>query len=82
MYSGYVEHSVAYRFCVLQSDVFDCNTIIDSLFDKISHALIKINNEIISNEELKRSKKPRKLYICFGDEFQNFFLDNEPSTFF
>ena len=27
---GYVEHSVAYRFLVLKSDMHDCNTIIET----------------------------------------------------
>lgn len=53
MLIGYVEHSVAYRFLVLKSNVLDCNTIIETknveffeyiypLFDKISHSSLNI----------------------------------------
>ena len=83
IFIGYTKYSVAYRFLVLRSDVFDCNTIIEtknvgffkhifSLSNKISHAPVEINKEITSNEELKRSKRQRKEFSC-GNDFQHFF---------
>jgi hypothetical protein len=69
MFIGYVEHSVAYCFLILKSDVLDSNTIIETknveffghifpLSDKSSHVFV---NRVVedSSEEL-RSKKPRK----------------------
>ena len=94
MLIGYAEHSAAYRFLVLKSDVLDVNTIIEtknaeffehifSLYDKISHAPVERENESTSNiEELRRSKKPRKEYFSYENDFQTFLVDNEPSNYF
>ena len=94
MLIGYAEHSVAYRFLVLKSDVLDCNTIIETknaeffenIFppcDKISHAPVERENESTSNiEELRRSKRPRKEYFSYGNDFQTFLVDNEPLNYF
>ena len=84
MFIGYAEHSVAYRFLVLRSDVLDCNTIIETknaeffehifpLSNKISHAPVEINKETTSNKELRRSKKPRKEF-SMGMIFKPFLL--------
>ncbi|XP_059284843.1 protein transport protein SEC24 C-like [Lycium ferocissimum] len=86
-------NSAAYRFLVLKSDVLDCNTIIETknaeffehifpLSDKISHPHVERSNEITSNEELRRSKRPRKEYFSYGNDFQTFLVDNEPSNYF
>ena len=80
MFIKYAEKSVAY-FLVVKSGVLSCNTIIEtkndeffelvfSLSDKISH---ERNNENISNEELWRSKRPRKEYFSYGNEASNYF---------
>jgi len=93
MLIGYAEHSAAYRFFVLKSDVLDCNTIIETknaeffeyiypLSDKNFHTPVETNREITSNEELRRSKRPRKEYFSYGNDFQTFLVDNEPSNYF
>ncbi|KAF3667319.1 putative anthocyanidin 3-O-glucosyltransferase 2-like [Capsicum annuum] len=94
MLIGYVEHSAAYRFLVLKSDVLDVNTLIEiknaeffehifSLCDKISHAPVERENKSTSNiEELRRSKRPRKEYFSYGNDFQTFLVDNEPLNYF
>lgn len=94
MLIGYVEHSVAYRFLVSKSDVFDCNTIIETknveffehiflLCDRISHAPVKKNNENTSNiEELRRSKRPRKEYFSYRNYLQTFLVDSEQLNYF
>ncbi|XP_075108911.1 uncharacterized protein LOC142180744 [Nicotiana tabacum] len=69
MLIGYAEHSAAYRFLVLKSDVLDYNTIIEiknaeffeyiyPLSDKISHTPVETNSEITYNEELRRMSTP------------------------
>ena len=71
IFNGYTEYSDAHRFLVIRNDAIDCKTIIEtknaeffghifSLSNKISHASIEINREMTFNEELKRSKRPRK----------------------
>ena len=94
MLIGYAEHSAAYRFLVLKSDVLDCNTIIEtknaeffeqnfSLCFKNSNTPVERNNETISTiEELRRSKRPRKEYFSYGNDFQTFLVDGEPLNYF
>jgi hypothetical protein len=90
MFIGYVEHSTAYRFRVLKSDVLDSNTIIETknieffehifpLSDKNSHAL---ENRVIedSSEGLRRSKKSRKK-IIFWNDFYTCVIENDPLIF-
>jgi len=83
MLIGYAEHSATYKFLVLKSDALDCNTIIETknteffehiflLSDKISHTPVETNSEITSNEELRRSKKPRKEYFFMEMIFKLF----------
>ena len=91
MFIGYAEHSAAYRFLVLSSNVLDCNTIIETnnaefcehiflLNREISHASIENNREINSDEELRRSKRTRKEFN-FGNDFCTYLVDNDPLTF-
>ena len=91
MFIGYVEHSTAYIFLVLKSYILDCTTIIEtmnakflkhifSLSNKISHALVEINREITSNEELRRRKRLKKEF-SYGNDSQTFLVDNNPLTY-
>ena len=56
MFIGYAQHSIAYRFLVLPSDVLACNTIVETknaklfehiypLFEKISHVPVNKNTD-------------------------------------
>lgn len=90
MLIGYAEHSTAYRFLV----VLDSKTIIETknaeffehtfpLSDKISHVPVERDNEPIPNiEELRRSKRPRKDFFSYGNDFQTFLVNNEPLNYF
>ena len=42
---------------------------------------MRVLTEITSNEELRRSKRPRKEF-SYGNEFQTFLVDNDPLTYF
>lgn len=93
MLIGYAEHNVAYRFLVLKSDVLDSNIIIEIknteffehiflLSDKIFHAPVERNSVTISNvEDLRRSKRPKKEYFSYENDFQTFLVENEPSNY-
>lgn len=82
----YVEHSVAYRFLVLRSDVLDCNIIIETknveyfehifpLCDNTSHETVERHNENASNiEKLRRTKKPRENIFLMKIIFKLFML--------
>ena len=42
---------------------------------------MRVLTEITSNEELRRSKRPRKEF-SYGNDFQTFLVDNDPLTYF
>ena len=75
MFIGYAEHSAAYRFLVLKSDVLDCNTIVETKnaeffehiyplkTENISHVPISKKKVKSSIEDLRRSKRQRKKFF-------------------
>lgn len=73
MFTGYAQNNITYRFFMLKSDEFDYNTIIETknaeffepIFlpsNKASHAHVETVVEDF-NEELRRSKRPRKKFF-------------------
>jgi len=91
LFLGYVEHSVAYRFLVLKSDVIEHNTIVETknveFFEhifplKVSETpeqCIDNNNDAMC-EVLRRSKRQRK-ENSFGHDFYTYLVENDPTRF-
>ena len=90
MFIGYAEHSAAYRFLVLKSEVLDCSIIIETKNDEFFEHNFPLISENISatstqnslndsNEELRRSKRQRK-ETSFGNDFYTYLVDNDPIT--
>ncbi len=91
MFIGYAEHSAAYRFLVLRSDVLDCNTIIETKNAEFFEHIFPLKKEKISRaptdenipehqvEDLRRSKRKRK-ESSFGHDFYTYLVD-DPITF-
>ena len=88
IFIGYAEHSAAYRFLVLKSEVLDCNTIIETKNAEFFEHNFPLKSENISeastqnslndsNEELRRSKRQRK-ETSFGNDFYTYLVDNDP----
>jgi len=91
MFLGYAEHSVAYRFLVVKSDVIEHNTIVETknveFFEhifplKVSGTLEQSidNNKDAMCEVLRRSKRQRK-ETSFGDDFYTYMVENDPTSF-
>lgn len=97
LFIGYAEHSAAYRFLVLKSDVLDHNTIIESknadFFENIFPLKSKVDrlvaelpasSYIVPIEESKiepRRSKRTRKPTNLGDDFFTYLLDNDPLTF-
>ena len=91
MFLGYAEHSAAYRFLVLKSDVNEHNTIVETKnVDFFEHIFrLKVNDIVeqpIDNnsdamcEGLRRSKRQRK-EISFEDDFYTYLVENDRTSF-
>ena len=97
MFIGYAENSVAYRFLVFKSDVWDHNTIIETknveffehiypLKEKISHTPI-FNNALINNNRIDEThieeirSKRQRKETSFRNEFLTYLVDNDPITY-
>jgi len=91
MFLGYVEHSAAYRFLVLKSDVIEHNTIVETknveFFEHIFPLKVSEtpeqsidNNNYAMCEVLRRSKRQRK-ETSFGDDFYTHLVENNPTSF-
>jgi len=91
MFLGYVEHSAAYRFLVLNSDIIERNTIVKmknvEFFEHIfplkssgtSEQRINSTSDAMS-EDVRRSKRQRK-ETSFGDDFYTYLVENDPIGF-
>ena len=91
MFLGYVEHSVAYRFLVLKSDVIEHNTIVETKNIEFSEHIFPLkvsetheqsidNNSDAMCEVLRRSKRQRKKTF-FGDNFYTYLVENNLTSF-
>ena len=92
MFIGYVNHSAAYIFLVLRSEVLDYNVVIEiknveffknifPLSQKISHIPTVRNNFENTNEVLRKSKRQKK-NISFENDFYTYLVDNDLLTYF
>jgi len=91
LFSGYVEHSAGYRFLVLNSEIIERNTIVETknveLFEHIfplkvtgtSEQTIDIASDTMC-EDLRRSKRQRN-ETSYGDYFYAYLVGNEPLSF-
>jgi len=91
MFLGYAEHSATYRFLVLNSDIIERNTIVDTknveFFEHIfplkssgtSEQPIDSASDALS-EDVRRSKRQRK-ETSFGDDFYTYLVENDPISF-
>ncbi|WVZ07142.1 hypothetical protein V8G54_020488 [Vigna mungo] len=93
MFLGYVEHSAAYRFLVVKSNILERNSIIETknaeFFEHVfplkvsemSHPADDNNhNSDTINEVLRRSKRQRE-ETSFGDDFYIYLVDSDPTSF-
>ena len=92
MFIGYASNSATYRFLVLKSDVLEFNIIIETknakflehifpLYEKIFHTPIIVDDMESSYDELRRSKRQRKV-VSFGDDFYTYLIENVLSSYF
>jgi len=92
MFLGYAEHNVAYRFSVLNSDITERNTIVETknaeFFEHIfplkssgtSEQPIDSASDALS-EDVRRNKRQRK-ETSFGDDFYTYLVENDSISFF
>ena len=96
LFIGYVEHSVAYRFLVLKSDMIECNTIMETknaeLFEDVFPKSRASSNTVSSleqlvetysepiSEDLRRSKRYR-IEKSFRDEFYTYLIKDDTLSF-
>jgi hypothetical protein len=93
LFIGYAEHSAAYRFLVLKSDVLSCNIIIETknaeflenIFPLKDESVVQQPSLEISSEnscnDLRRSKRQRK-ETSFGSDFFTYLVEDEPQNFY
>lgn len=91
MFLGYAEHSAAYRFLVLNSNIIERNTIVETInvefFEHIfplkssgtSEQPIYSTNDAMS-EDVRRSKRQRK-EASFGNDFYTYLVEYDPISF-
>ena len=91
MFLGYAEHSVAYRFLVLNSGIIERNIVVEmknvEFFEHIfplkssgtSEKPIDSASDSMS-EDVRRSKRQRK-ETSFGDDFYTYLVENDPISF-
>jgi len=88
LFLGYAEHSAAYKFLVLNSEIIKRNTIVETknveFFEHIFPLKVTSTSEqhidIASDtmcENLRRSKRQRK-ETSYGDDFYTYLVGNEP----
>jgi len=92
LFIGYVDHSAAYRFLVLKSDVLSCNTTIETKNVKFLENVFPLKLESVSDkpylnkedvnsyDNLRRSRRQRK-ETSFGSDFYTYLVENEPQAF-
>ena len=89
IFLGYAEHSVAYRFLVLHSDIIERNIIIETKNVEFFEHIFSLKSSCTSeqpinntsdalSEDLRRSKRQRK-ETSFGDDFYTCLLYTSPS---
>jgi hypothetical protein len=92
LFIGYAEHSAAYRFLVLKSDVLSCNTIVETKNVEFLESVFplkvesvndnpSLNKEDVNTYDDLRSKRQRK-ETSFGNDFYTYLVENEPQTFY
>ena len=91
MFLGYAEHSVAYRFLVLNSDIIECKIIVETknveffehIFPLKSSGTFEQPIDSVSDtlsEDVRRSKRQRK-ETSFGNDFYTYLVENDPISF-
>jgi hypothetical protein len=93
LFIGYAEHSAAYRFLVLKSDVLSCNIIIETKNAEFLENIFPLKDESVvqqpsleissenSYNDLRRSKRQRK-ETSFGSDFFTYLVEDEPQNFY
>ncbi|KAL4342226.1 hypothetical protein GQ457_08G033870 [Hibiscus cannabinus] len=90
MFIGYVEHSIAYRFLVLRSDILEKNTIVETKNAEFFEHVFPLKTNLLlhaptiqtgyDHNELRRSKRPRT-EKSFGSNFYTYVVENDLVTF-
>jgi len=97
LFIGYVEHSAAYRFLVLKSDMIKCDTIMETknveFFEDIfplgssaSSCIISSLKQLVEtyNEPISedlRRSKKHGTEKSFGDDFYTYLIEDDPLSF-
>jgi len=97
LFIGYAEHSAAYRFLVLKSDMIKCDTIMETknakFFEDIFPLRSSASSNTISNlEQLVetysestsknlRRSKRHRTQKSFGDDFYTYLIKDDPLNF-
>jgi len=91
VFLGYAKHSVAYRILVLNSDIIECNTIVETknieFFEHIFplkssgifEQLVDTASDVMC-EDVRRSKR-HKRETSFGDDFNTYLVEKYPTSF-
>jgi len=91
LFLGYAEHSAAYKFLVLNSEIIDRNTIVETKIVEFFEHIFPLKATGTSEqhihtvsdtmcEDLRRSKRQRK-ETSYGDDFYTYLVGNEPLSF-
>ena len=97
MFIGYVEHSAAYRFLVLKSDMIECDTIMETrnvkFFEDVFPLKYRASFSIVSSleqlvetysepiSEDLRRNKRHKTEKYFGDDFYTYLIKDDSLSF-
>jgi len=91
MFLGYAKHSAAYRLLVLNSDIIERNTIVETKNVEFFEHIFPLKSSGTSeqpidsvsdafSEDVRRSKKHRK-ETSFGDDFYTYLVENDLISF-
>jgi len=92
MFLGYAKHSAAYRFLVLNSDIIERNTIVETKNVELFEHIFPLksggtseqpiyNASDATSEDVRKSKRQRKK-TSFGDDFYTYLVENDSISFF
>ena len=97
LFIGYAEHSAAYRFLVLKSDMIECDTIMETknveFFEDIFHLKSRASSSTVSSlehlvetysepiSEDLRRSKRYRIEKSFRDEFYTYLIKDDTLSF-
>ena len=64
MFLGYAEHSAAYRFLVLNSDIIECNTIVETKNAEFFEHIFPLKSSGTSEQPIDSASDTYRLFRC------------------